>query len=90
MVKLFLVVTLSCFLAMPRQVVNPKIACLAFLLQNVDKILEAGTTVVLTTGGIDELCLKRLGEAGVLAVSQCIELDLKRIAKASGGLFFEI
>jgi chaperonin GroEL (HSP60 family) len=40
----------------------------------------------LTTGGIDDLCLKQFVEAGAMAVRRCRKIDLKRIAKASGGL----
>lgn len=34
----------------------------------VDKILTAGANVVMTTKGIDDMCLKYFVEAGVLAV----------------------
>lgn len=51
-----------------------------------DKILKAGANVVLTTGGIDDLCLKQFVEAGAMAVRRCKKLDLKRIAKATGGI----
>ena len=34
----------------------------------VDKILAAGANVVLTTKGIDDMCLKYFVEAGVLGV----------------------
>lgn len=101
--------------AMPRKVVNAKIACLDFSLQKakmhlgisvvvenpekldairreeleitkrrVDKIIKAGATVVLTTGGIDDLCLKQFVEAGAMAVRRCKKNDLKRIAKGTG------
>jgi hypothetical protein len=55
--------------------------------RRIDKILKAGATVVLTTGGIDDLCLKQFVEAGAMAVRRCLKPDLKRIAKASGGWF---
>ncbi|KAI6218241.1 CCT-alpha [Aphelenchoides besseyi] len=101
--------------AMPRQLQNPKIACLDFSLQRakmhlgisvvvedpekleairreemditkrrIEKILKAGANVVLTTGGIDDLCLKQFVEAGAMAVRRCRKIDLKRIAKACG------
>jgi len=101
--------------AMPRKVMNPKIACLDFSLQRqkmnlgisvivedptkleairreemditkrrIEKILKAGATVILTSGGIDDLCLKQFVEAGAMAVRRCRKVDLKRIAKASG------
>ena len=50
----------------------------------VKKILDAGANVVLTTKGIDDLCLKPFVEAGIMAVRRCKKEDLKRIAKASG------
>ena len=41
--------------------------------------------MILTTGGIDDLCLKQFVEAGAMAVRRCKKADLKRIAKATGG-----
>jgi len=49
------------------------------------KILDAGANVVLTTKGIDDLCLKYFVEAGAMAVRRCKKEDLRRIAKATGG-----
>ena len=49
------------------------------------KILDTGANVILTTKGIDDLCLKYFVEAGALAVRRCKKEDLKRIAKATGG-----
>jgi len=54
-------------------------------LERVRKILAAGATVVLTTKGIDDLCLKEFVEAGAMAVRRCRKEDLRRIAKATGG-----
>lgn len=60
--------------------------------RRIEKILKAGANVILTTGGIDDLCLKQFVEAGAMAVRRCKKQDLKRIAKATGGkksaLFF--
>ena len=42
---------------------------------------------ILTTGGIDDLCLKYFVEAGAMAVRRCKKVDLKRIAKATGATF---
>ena len=53
--------------------------------ERVQKILSAGANVVLTTGGIDDLCLKYFVEAGAMAARRCKKEDLKRIAKATGG-----
>ncbi|KAI7684857.1 hypothetical protein SSS_03213 [Sarcoptes scabiei] len=49
------------------------------------KIINAGAKVILVTGGIDELCQKYCLENGVMAVRRCRKVDLKRIAKATGG-----
>ena len=48
------------------------------------KILAAGANVILTTKGIDDLCLKEFVEAGAMAVRRCRKEDLRRIAKATG------
>lgn len=53
--------------------------------ERIAKILAAGTNVVLTTGGIDDLCLKYFIEAGCMGVRRCKKEDLKRIARATGG-----
>jgi T-complex protein 1 subunit alpha len=54
-------------------------------LEKIRKILAAGANVVLTTKGIDDLCLKEFVEAGAMAVRRCRKEDLRRIAKATGG-----
>ena len=53
-------------------------------LERIRKILAAGANVVLTTKGIDDLCLKEFVEAGAMAVRRCRKEDLRRIAKATG------
>ena len=53
--------------------------------ERIEKILASGATVVLTTGGIDDLCLKYFVEAGAMAVRRCKKEDLKRVARATGG-----
>merc|ERR1712183_514379 len=55
--------------------------------ERIQKILAAGANVILTTGGIDDLCLKYFVEAGAMAVRRCKKVDLKRIAKATGATF---
>lgn len=54
------------------------------VLERVDMILKAGANVVLTTKGIDDLCLKQFIEKGAMAVRRCKKEDLRRIAKATG------
>lgn len=53
-------------------------------LERVRKILASGANVILTTKGIDDLCLKEFVEAGAMAVRRCRKEDLRRIAKATG------
>ncbi|XP_040571782.1 T-complex protein 1 subunit alpha [Lepeophtheirus salmonis] len=55
--------------------------------ERIKKIIDAGANVILTTGGIDDLCLKYFTEAGAMAVRRCKKVDLKRIAKATGAQF---
>ncbi|XP_036270904.1 T-complex protein 1 subunit alpha isoform X1 [Pipistrellus kuhlii] len=52
--------------------------------ERIQKILATGANVILTTGGIDDMCLKYFVEAGAMAVRRVLKKDLKRIAKASG------
>ncbi|KAI5169166.1 T-complex protein 1 subunit alpha [Pancytospora epiphaga] len=47
-------------------------------------IIESGANLVLTTGGIDEMCVKMFIDAGVVAVRRCSRVDLLTIAKAVG------
>merc|ERR1711992_520465 len=55
--------------------------------ERINKILATGANVILTTGGIDDLCLKYFVEAGAMVVRRCKRQDLKRIAKATGASF---
>ncbi|XP_060097764.1 T-complex protein 1 subunit alpha-like [Heteronotia binoei] len=52
--------------------------------ERIQKILATGANVVLTTGGIDDMCLKYFVDAGAMAVRRVLKRDLKRIAKAAG------
>nr|KAF6508526.1 t-complex 1 [Rousettus aegyptiacus] len=52
--------------------------------ERIQKILSTGANVILTTGGIDDMCLKYFVETGAMAVRRVLKRDLKRIAKASG------
>lgn len=53
--------------------------------ETIQRILATGAKVILTTKGIDDLCLKYFVEAGAIAVRRVLKEDLKRIAKATGG-----
>ncbi|KAI7869708.1 T-complex protein 1 subunit alpha [Spinellus fusiger] len=55
--------------------------------ERIKKILDTGANVILTTKGIDDMCLKMFVEAGAMAVRRCKKEDLKRIAKATGATF---
>ncbi|KAA0706747.1 T-complex protein 1 subunit alpha [Triplophysa tibetana] len=52
--------------------------------ERIQKILASGANVVLSTGGIDDMCLKYFVDAGAMAVRRVLKKDLKRIAKATG------
>ncbi|KAI5309238.1 T-complex protein 1 subunit alpha [Ascosphaera atra] len=54
------------------------------VLERIEMILKAGANVVLTTKGIDDMCLKMFVERGAMAVRRCKKEDLRRIAKATG------
>lgn len=47
--------------------------------------MASGANVILTTGGIDDMCLKYFVDVGAMAVRRVLKRDLKRIAKATGG-----
>lgn len=53
--------------------------------EKIQRIIDSGARVVLTTKGIDDLCLKYFVEANAIAVRRVKPEDLKRIAKATGG-----
>merc|ERR1712000_182233 len=53
--------------------------------EKIQRILDSGARVILTSKGIDDLCLKYFVEAGAIAVRRVKPEDLKRIAKATGG-----
>lgn len=53
--------------------------------EKIQMILAAGAKVVLTTKGIDDLCMKYFVEAGVLCARRVNKDDLNRLAKATGG-----
>lgn len=53
--------------------------------ERIQKILASGANVILTTGGIDDMCLKYFVDVGAMAVRRVLKKDLKRIAKSTGG-----
>ncbi|KAI8919484.1 chaperonin Cpn60/TCP-1 family [Powellomyces hirtus] len=52
--------------------------------ERIQKILATGANVIMTTKGIDDLCLKLFVEAGAMAIRRVKKDDLRRIAKATG------
>lgn len=54
--------------------------------ERIQKILSSGANVILLSGGIDDLCMKYFVEGGAMAVRRVKKVDLKRIARATGGL----
>jgi T-complex protein 1 subunit alpha len=53
--------------------------------QKIKKIVDAGTNVIFTTKGIDDMAMKYLVEAGIMAVRRVDKKDMRRIAKCTGG-----
>ncbi|UIZ28207.1 hypothetical protein KXD40_004335 [Peronospora effusa] len=53
--------------------------------EKIQKMIDAGANVIMTTKGIDDLCLKYFVESGCMGVRRCKKEDLQRIAKATGG-----
>lgn len=47
-------------------------------------IINSGANVVLTTGGIDEMCVKMFVDSGIVAVRRCLLTDLEKISAAVG------
>jgi len=52
--------------------------------ERIEKILRSGANVILSTQGIDDLCLKYFVEAGAMAVRRVTKDDLGNIARATG------
>lgn len=52
--------------------------------ERIQKILDAGANVILTTKGIDDMCLKYFVEAGAIACRRVARDDMRRIARMTG------
>jgi len=50
----------------------------------IKKITDAGTNVIYTTRGIDDMAMKYLTDAGVMAFRRADKRDMRRIAKCTG------
>lgn len=53
--------------------------------ERIQKLIDAGANVILTSGGIDDLCLKYFVEANCIGIRRVKKEDLQRIAKVTGG-----
>ena len=53
--------------------------------ERIDLVLKSGANVILTSKGIDDMCLKYFVDAGAIAVRRVKKDDLRRIAKVTGG-----
>jgi len=69
----------------PAEIENIRKRELDITKERITKILDAGAKVVLTTKGVDDVCMKYFVEAGVICARRCNKDDLKRLAKATGG-----
>lgn len=69
----------------PHEVENIKKREMDITKEKIQKILGTGAKVILTTKGIDDLCMKYFVEAGALCARRCNKDDLRRLAKATGG-----
>merc|ERR1711865_28578 len=52
--------------------------------RKIQKIVEAGTNALFTTKGIDDMAMKYLVEAGIIAFRRVDKKDMRRIAKCTG------
>jgi T-complex protein 1 subunit alpha len=69
----------------PAEIENIKKREMDITKERIQKIIDAGAKVVLTTKGVDDLCMKYFVEAGIICARRCAKDDLKRLAKATGG-----
>jgi len=69
----------------PKEIENIKKREMDITKERINKIIDTGAKVVLTTKGVDDLCMKYFVEAGVICARRCGRDDLKRLAKATGG-----
>lgn len=52
--------------------------------EKINMIIKSGANVVITTGGIDNICAKYFIESGIMAIRRVDKKDLRQIAKATG------
>ncbi|RKU48892.1 T-complex protein 1 subunit alpha [Coniochaeta pulveracea] len=68
----------------PQQLEQIRAREAGMVMERIELILKAGANVILTTKGIDDLCMKMLIEKGVMGVRRCKKEDLRRIARSTG------
>lgn len=69
----------------PAEIENIKRREMDITKERIRRIVDAGARCVLTTKGVDDLCMKYFVEAGIICARRCNREDLKRLAKATGG-----
>jgi len=69
----------------PKEIENIKQREMDITKERIMKILDTGANVIVSTKGIDDLCMKYLVEANVIGVRRVDRELLKRLAKATGG-----
>lgn len=55
------------------------------LKERIQKIINAGANVIMTTKGIDDIAGKYMVEAKCMGLRRVSKQDLRRIAKSTGG-----
>jgi T-complex protein 1 subunit alpha len=58
---------------------------ITMITKRIKMMLDAGANVIMTTAGIDDLCVKYISDAGAIGIRRCEMSDLKKIGKLTGG-----
>ena len=69
----------------PTQIEGVQQKEISMITSRIKLMLDAGANVILTTGGIDDLCVKYISDAGAIGIRRCQLSDLRKIAKLTGG-----
>lgn len=68
----------------PREIEEIKKREESVIIERIEKIIHAGVNVLLSSKGIDDLCVRKLQEGNVMAVKRVKEEDLEEIARICG------
>ncbi|KAM0687328.1 chaperonin-containing T-complex alpha subunit Cct1 [Conglomerata obtusa] len=68
----------------PREIEEIKKREESVIIERIEKIIHAGVNVLLSSKGIDDLCIRKLQEGNVMAVKRVKEEDLEEIARICG------